>query len=88
MLFRSAVHAETGNCMQVGFAEPDDELLNTVYYFVSNQRQEGESLDCVASMKFGPPAKPGTYKLFLRAKDGDLENVTGSISIGYVADAF
>ena len=86
--FWYAVHAETGNCMQVGFAEPEDELLNTVYYFVSNQRQEGESLDCVASMKFGPPAKPGTYKLFLRAKDGDLENVTGSISIGYVADAF
>ncbi len=82
-----AVSAETGNGMQVGFAESGDTLLNTVYYAVQNQRQTGENLECIASITLKSPAKPGTYQLFLRATEGDLGNVKGSVSIGYVADA-
>lgn len=82
-----AVWAETGNGMQVGFAEPGDELLETVYYSVQNQRQKDEKLECISSITLKPPVKPGTYNLFLRATDGDLGNVKGSVSIGYVADA-
>ncbi len=82
-----AVSAETGNGMQVGFAESGDTFLNTVYYAVQNQRQTGENLECIASITLKSPAKPGTYQLFLRATEGDLGNVKGSVSIGYVADA-
>lgn len=82
-----AVSAEIGNEMQVGFAEPGDELLDTVYYSVQNQRQKDENLECIASFTLRPPVKPGTYNLFLRATNGDLGNVRGSVSIGYVADA-
>ena len=81
------VSAGTGNGLQVGFAKPDDELLNTTYFSVQNLRQEGEALRCTSSFTFRPPVKPGTYKLFLRATDGALENVTGSISIGFAAEA-
>ena len=82
-----AVRAETGNGMQVGFAEPGEESLETTYWTVENRRQEDEGLECIASFTLRPLAKPGTYKLFLRATDGDLGNVKGSISIGFVADA-
>jgi len=81
------VSAETGNGLQVGFAKPGDTDLNTTYYAVRNLRQEEETLECTASFTFGPPVKPGTYKLFLRATDGALENVKGGISIGFIADA-
>ncbi len=81
------VLAETGNGLQVGFAKPGDTDLNTTYYSVANLRQEGETLKCTSSFTFGTPVKPGTYKLFLRATDGALGNVKGSISIGFIADA-
>ncbi len=81
------VFAETGNGLQIGFAKPGDTDLNTTYYSVANIRQEGEMLKCSSSFTFGPPVKPGTYNLFLRATDGVLGNVKGSISIGFVADA-
>ena len=80
------VLAETGNGLQVGFAEPEDTDLNTTYYSVTNLRQQGETLECNSSFTVGPPVKPGTYKLFLRATDGALGNVKGSISIGFIAD--
>ena len=79
--------AETGNGLQVGFAKPGDNDLNTTYFSVANLRQEGETLKCTSSFTFGTPVKPGTYKLFLRATDGALGNVKGSISIGFIADA-
>ncbi|MDE6674734.1 MAG: hypothetical protein K2K19_07975, partial [Acetatifactor sp.] len=81
------VSAETGNGLQVGFAEPEDELLSTTYYSVHRLRQNDETLRCAASITLRPLVKPGTYKLFLRATDGALGNVKGSISIAYVADA-
>ena len=81
------VSAETGNGLQVGFVKPGDTHLNTTYYSVKNLRQEDETLECTASFTVKPPVKPGTYKLFLRATDGVLGNVTGSISIGFAAKA-
>ena len=81
------VSAETGNGLQVGFAKPGDTDLNTTYCSVKNLRQKGETLECTASFTFGSPVKPGTYKLFLRATDGALGNVKGSISIRFVAEA-
>lgn len=81
-----AVSAETGMGLQVGFAKPGDESLNTVYYAVHNLRQEDESLECTASATFRSPAPPGTYALFLRATDGPLGNVHGSVSVGFEAD--
>lgn len=80
------IYAETGIGLQVGFASPDDELLNTTYYSVQSSDQEGEKCECIASFTFRQPVEPGTYRLFLRATDGALENVKGSISIGYKAD--
>lgn len=79
--------AETGNGLQVGFAKPGDNDLNTTYFSVANLRQEGETLKCTSSFTFGTLVKPGTYKLFLRATDGALGNVKGSISIGFAAEA-
>ena len=81
------VIAETGNGLQVGFAKPGDTGLSTTYYSVENLRQKGKPLKCTSSFTFGAPVKPGTYNLFLRATDGALENVKGSVSIGFVADA-
>ena len=81
------VSAETGNGLQVGFAKPGDVDLNTTYYSAANLRQEGDTLKCTSSFTFRSPVKPGTYKLFLRATDGALGNVKGSISIGFVAEA-
>ncbi len=81
------VLAETGNGLQVGFVKSGDTHLNTTYYSVQNLRQGGETLECTAGFTLRPPVKPGTYQLFLRATDGPLGNVTGSISIGFIADA-
>ena len=77
------VFAETGKGLQVGFAKPGDTRLNTTYYSVKNLRQQGEVLECVACFTVKPPVEPGTYRLFLRAVDGALENVRGGVSIGY-----
>lgn len=82
-----AVSAEVGNGLQVGFAKPGDNSLSATYYSVANLRQEQEPLECIASFTLRPPAEAGTWQLFLRATDGPLENVAGSISIGFVAEA-
>ena len=81
------VLAETGKGLQIGFAEPGDVPLNKTYYSVRNLRQKGEALECTASFTVGPPVKPGTYRLFLRATDGALGNVKGSISIAFAEAA-
>lgn len=70
---------ETGNGIQVYFAE--DQETDVVHWSVHNLRQGGEPLKCMADFTVEPPAKPGTYKLFLQAADGALGNVKGSISI-------
>lgn len=81
------VLAEMGNGLQVGLVKHEDIHLNTIYYCVKNLRQQDEALKCTANFTFKPPVESGTYKLFLRATDGTLENVRGSISIGFVTKA-
>ena len=78
---RYDVLANKGTVMQIGFAKPSDKRLNTTYYFVHTKRQKGEKLECTADFTAGPPAKDGTYRLFLRAADGALKNVKGGIEI-------
>ena len=73
------ISAETGNGMLVYFAK--DGQKNVFYWAVQNLRQEDEPLKCTADFIVGPPANPGTYQLFLRAVDGALENVKGSITL-------
>lgn len=78
---RYDVLAKKGTVMQIGFAKTSDKRLNTTYYFVHSKRQKGEKLTCTADFTAGPPAKDGTYRLFLRAADGALKNVKGEIEI-------
>ena len=80
---RYDISAETGSGMQVFFAE--DEQKDAVYWSVHNLRQQGEPLKCTADFTVKPPAKPGKYKLFIRAADGALGNVKGSISLSLAA---
>ncbi len=80
------VLAETGNGMQVFFTKKD--LADVVYWSVRNLRQPGEVLKCTADFTVGPPVtEPGSYKLFLRAVDGPLGDVTGSITIEFTGAA-
>lgn len=77
--------AETGDRMQVFFAK--DEQKSPVYWSVNNLRQTGEPLECASDFTVRPPAKPGTYRLYLRAPDGALGNVKGSISILFTGES-
>lgn len=79
------IAAETGDRMQVFFAK--DGQKDPVYWSVNNRRQPGETLRCAADFTVGPPAKPGTYKLFLRAPDGALAGVSGGFSVTSGSDA-
>ncbi len=78
------ISAETGRGMQVYFAK--DQRQDTVYWSVHNLRQKGEELRCALDTTVSPPAKAGTYKLYLKATDGALGNVKGSISIGFAGE--
>ncbi len=79
------ISAETGNKMQVFFAK--DGQTDTAYWSVNNRRQPGEPLRCAADFTVGPPAKAGTYKLFLRAPDGALTGVSGGFAVTAGGDA-
>lgn len=75
------VSADTGSGMQIGWAAPEDDLLNRTYYTVSQQRYKG-SLEVNSNIVFSAPIKPGPYKLFLYAANHDgLTDVQGSITI-------
>ncbi len=76
---RYDIFAETGNGIEVFFAK--DEQKDIFYWFVHNLRQPDKPLKIIADFIVEPPTKPGIYKLFLRATDGTLGNVKGSISI-------
>ena len=67
--------------MQVFFAKDKNE--DVVYWSVRNMRQPGEALNCTADFTVRRPAEPGTYKLYLKAADGALGDVKGSISIAF-----
>ena len=72
--------------MQVFFTKND--LADVVYWSVRNLRQPGEVLKCTADFTVGPPVtEPGSYKRFLRAVDGPLGDVTGSITIKFTGAA-
>ena len=74
------ISAKTGNRMKVFFAK--DGQKDVAYWSVSNLRQPGEPLECIADFTVGPPtSNPGTYQLYLQAPDGALGNVRGSVSI-------
>ncbi len=73
------ISAKTGRGMKVFFTKGKQK--DTVYWSVHNLRQPGEPLKCTADFTVGPPAKPGTYKLYLKATNGALGNVTGNISL-------
>ena len=79
------ISAESGNGMTVFFAKNGEK--NIFYWAAHIQRQPDESLHCTADFTVEPPAKPGTYKLYLQATEGGLGNVRGSVSIA-LADAF
>ncbi len=77
------VSAKTGNGLQVGFVKAgDEENPGTFYFSASNRRTDG-TLRCTDDIEFtsSSPVKPGTYRLFLRATDGDLGGVSGTFSL-------
>lgn len=76
---RYDILVKAGNGIHVYFAK--DGQKNPIFWSVHNLRQQGEPLKCTADFTVSPPAEPGTYRLFLKASDGTLKNVTGSISI-------
>ena len=75
------VTAETGERMTVCFGDMEHSPEDVTYYSVSNKRTNGE-LRCAADFVFdGEAVKPGSYRLFLHAPEGDLGNLTGSITL-------
>ncbi len=75
------VTAETGERMTVCFGDMEHSPEDVTYYSVSNKRTNGE-LRCAADFVFdGEAVKPGSYRLFLHAPEGDLGNLKGSISL-------
>ena len=75
------VTAETGGRMKIGFCGMEQSPEDVTYYSVSNKRTNGE-LRCAADFVFdGEAVKPGSYRLFLHAPEGDLGNLKGSISL-------
>ena len=82
-LIQYDISAEAGKSLQVGFSKPGDETLDPVYFSVWDRGQEGPPR-CTADFPFdsSSPVRPGRYSLFIRAPEGDLENVTGRISLG------
>lgn len=75
------VTAETGGRMKIGFCGMEQSPEDVTYYSVSSKRADGE-LRCAADFVFdGEAVKPGSYRLFLHAPEGDLGNLKGSISL-------
>lgn len=74
------VSAEIGEEIQMGFVLAGGEMPNTLFYFVSRGRKDG-ILKCTENIIFSPPVKPGRYRLFLKAADGGLGNVSGKVVI-------
>ena len=76
---RLDVAAERGECLSVGFVKPGKTGItcNTV----TNYRQEDEELWASGTFTWGGNVKPGTYRLFVRAPEGDLQDVEGAVTI-------
>ncbi len=78
---RYDVTAETGERMSVGFCDMEHSPEDITYYCVSNNRMNG-TLRCTADFAFdGSSVKPGSYRLFVYAPEGDLGNLTGNVTL-------
>lgn len=75
---RYDVSAETGPFLQVGFVRGQESPDSRRFCSVSNPRTDGV-LRCASSFTF--PAEAGTYRLFVRAPEGAVGNVRGSVVI-------
>lgn len=73
---RYSVSARTGESLQVGFARGQENPANRACFSVSSRRTDGV-LRCAASFTVSPPAKEGTYRLFVRVPEGTAEGVWG-----------
>lgn len=78
---RYDVSAAGGTALQVAFSAPGDTALNVVYYSVKNLRQGDELLRCAQDVTVSPTAMPGRCRLFVRAAEGDLRGITGSVTL-------
>ena len=74
------VSAKTGSCLQIAFAAPEEDPQNKVYMSVKKHRQDGQ-LRCASDFTLSSPVPPGRYRLFLRAPEGELTEVKGSIRL-------
>ena len=76
---RIDVTAEWGECLSVGFVKPGKTgvTCNTV----TNYRQEDEELYASGTFTWGGNVEPGTYRLFVRAPEGDLRGVEGAVTV-------
>ena len=63
----------------MGFVKPGKTGItcNTV----TNYRQEDEELWASGTFTWGGNVEPGTYRLFVRAPEGDLQDVEGAVTI-------
>lgn len=73
------VTAELGECLSVGFVKPGKTgvTCNTV----TNYRQEDGELYASGTFTWGGNVEPGTYRLFVRAPEGELRDVEGAVTI-------
>ncbi len=74
------VSAETGDRLDIGFADPEQGKFDVRYYQVSNQRQNG-TLEIQSQFTWESPVAPGEYRLFIHTTRGALANVNGQITI-------
>ena len=76
------VTAETGERMSIGFADMEHSPEEVSYCTVSRARRENGVLRCGADFTIrGETVKPGRYRLFLHAPEGDLGNLKGSVTL-------
>lgn len=76
------VTAETGERMSIGFADMEHSPEEVSYCSVSRARRENGVLRCGADFTIrGDTVKPGRYRLFLHAPEGDLGNLKGSVTL-------
>lgn len=73
------VTAQTGRKLTVGFADADSEEPGQGCQMLSDAHETGAPEVISEPMEW--PAGPGEYRLFIRAEDGPLADVTGYVEI-------
>ena len=79
------IRARTGTGMQAGFSAVGTSSQDTIYYAVTNYRAGNGPLVCSSQFVCGPPAPAGTYEFIIRAADGPLGGVTGTLRVEHAA---